>query len=336
MRIKEDNKNLKDSNGELKSKRIMKMFDLLHKGDVINKKDMAQQFDVNEKTIQRDLEEIKLYFDDYYSSENTQRVEYDRKKRGYILKLDDRIWLTNQEVMVLLKILLESRAFATEEMDCLIDKLLNQCVPEMRKHVRDIILNEKFHYVPVKHGKPLFQIMWDISKTVNQHRITKLQYVRSGENGSVERFVQPVGLIFSEYYFYLIAYISGTDYQFPALYRLDRIIGYEITDEHFIIPEQNRFEEGEFRKKIPFMQSGKLFKVQFKFWGESLESILDRLPNARVLRMEGNKSIIEAEVFGRGIKMWLLSQAQYTEVIYPEDFRTEMKRTIEEMLKVYD
>lgn len=45
---------------------------------------------------------------------------------------------------------------------------------------------------------------------------------------------------------------------------------------------------------------------------------------------------MEAEVFGKGIKMWLLSQAENLEVVEPKEFRDEMKRTIGEMAKNYE
>ena len=35
----------------------------------------------------------------------------------------------------------------------------------------------------------------------------------------------------------------------------------------------DRFEEGEFRKKIPFMYGGKLRKVKFKYSGLSIENV---------------------------------------------------------------
>lgn len=83
------------------------------------------------------------------------------------------------------------------------------------------------------------------------------------------------------------------------------------------------------------MHAGELIKITFRFWGSSLQAILDRLPTAKVIGKDGDAFVIEAEVYGRGIKMWLLSQAQYLEVIKPKEFREEMKRTIEEMLGNY-
>jgi len=68
-----------------------------------------------------------------------------------------------------------------------------------------------------------------------------------------------------------------------------------------------------------------LILFHFKYWGGSEEDILDRLPTARVVKREGDVRYIEAEVFGRGIKMWLLSQAEYLEVLSPPKFRAEIE-----------
>lgn len=43
----------------------------------------------------------------------------------------------------------------------------------------------------------------------------------------------------------------------------------------------------------------------------------------------------EAEVYGKGILMWLLSQGSRVEVLKPESLREEMRQTLEEMLRKY-
>ena len=83
------------------------------------------------------------------------------------------------------------------------------------------------------------------------------------------------------------------------------------------------------------MYSGELVTIKLKFWGPSLEALLDRLPTAKILQREGEAYIIQAEVYGKGVKMWLLSQANYIEVLEPLNFREEMKQTIEQMFKLY-
>ena len=152
---------------------------------------------------------------------------------------------------------------------------------------------------------------------------------------SILREVEPQGIIFSEYYFYLLACIVGKDYDFPAVYRIDRIVAIKVLDETFRCSYCNRFEEGEFRKRVQFMKSGPILKLTFRYTGKSLTAVLDRLPTARVIEQKDGEAVIEAEVFGDGIKMWLLSQGEYVEVLKPEKFRADMRSSIENMGAIY-
>lgn len=82
-----------------------------------------------------------------------------------------------------------------------------------------------------------------------------------------------------------------------------------IVESHFRTNERLQFQEGEFRKQVQFIQTGKLLKVQFRYHGQIHLSRSGPLPNAIVTKEEGS-NLVEAKVFGRRIKMWLLSQAE--------------------------
>lgn len=321
--------------GEQQSKllRILSLYERLCQGDTISKKEEAVRFGVNEKTIQRDIDELRTYIANNF--EASMVLEYDRKKNGYVLRRNENIWLTNEEILVLAKVLLESRAFQKAEMDQLLDKLILQSQPENRRFIQEVIRNERFHYVPVQHNQSLINMIWDLSYAVRTKRVTIIDYQKEGNDSPVKRKLKPVGIVFSEYYFYLVAFLIDYDFSFPTIYRMDRIVDYCITDERFKVDYKNRFEEGEFRKRVQFMYAGELMKITFRFWGPSLQAILDRLPTAKIIAKDEQSVTIEAEVYGRGIKMWLLSQAQYLEVLKPEEFRNEMRETIEKMLKNY-
>ena len=56
------------------------------------------------------------------------------------------------------------------------------------------------------------------------------------------------------------------------------------------------------------MYGGKLQKVKFEYSGTDVDAVLDRLPTARIIKEEDGRYVIEAEVFGKGIEMWLRSQ----------------------------
>jgi hypothetical protein len=108
---------------------------------------------------------------------------------------------------------------------------------------------------------------------------------------------------------------------FPTIYRIDRIQSLRIIGEQFHIPYKDRFEEGEFRKRVQFMYGGKLRKVKFKYSGVSVEAVLDRLPTAKILSEENGVYTISAEIFGDGIDMWLRSQGNAIEMINTEGTR---------------
>ena len=129
--------------------------------------------------------------------------------------------------------------------------------------------------------------------------------------------------MFSEYYFYLTAFLQDVDREaefekpddlFPTIYRIDRIASFKVLNEHFRVPYSTRFEEGEFRKRVQFMYGGKLERIKFRYTGPSLEAVLDRLPTAKILKEDAGGWDVEAEVFGKGIEMWLRGQGEHIKV----------------------
>ena len=103
---------------------------------------------------------------------------------------------------------------------------------------------------------------------------------------------------------------------YPTIYRIDRIQTYQITDESFSIPYRDRFEEGEFRKRIPFMYGGKLQKKQFLYTGPDINAVLDRLPTAKAVKQKDGSYLVDVEVFGSiGLTMWLNSQGDYVKIL---------------------
>ncbi|CAG7632917.1 hypothetical protein PAESOLCIP111_03428 [Paenibacillus solanacearum] len=320
--------------GLQKVMRLLQLFERFLQGACISKRSAAEEFGVSEKTIQRDIEDLRIYFADFSWGKGTDAIVYRPSDKGYLLESEYIRWLTPQEVMVTAKILLESRALPKAELDLLLDKLADQCARHDRKPILDAINNERFLYQPVRHNKPVFRLLWDVNQAVRERRILELDYEKAGTPDVVFRTVEPLGIIFSEFYFYLIAHLHKENKEYPAIYRIDRIRSCRATDRRFTVREQDRFQEGQYRQKIQFMQSGELLHVVFRFKGTAIEAVADRLPNARITA-EGEHYIVETEVFGRGIKMWLLSQAQYVEVLQPAHFREEMSKTIEEMRKNY-
>lgn len=293
--------------------RLLSIYEMLNKGECVSKAGLAQKFQVTEKTIQRDIDDLRVYLMGTHFSEGEVSIKYDRIRSGYYLVRMEREWFTNEEVLAVCKILLESRAFCREELDVLLAKLLIQVSPTDRRQVGDMIRSEQFCYVPLKHGKRILPMLWDLSKCVTKNEIIWIAYGRM-DGTHREHEVKPVAIMFSEYYFYLIAFKADHIKDYPTVFRVDRIDSFQRTGKRFDIPYKNRFNEGEFRKRVQFMYSGELKKVKFTYSGPSIEAVLDRLPTAEILSEENGTYTVSVEVYGNGIDMWLKSQGDYIKV----------------------
>ena len=302
---------------ELKSARLLEIYSRLSQGAVLKKSELAQDFHVTPRSIQRDMEDLRCFFAERHLE---QDVIYDGRLKGYRMVSRDPRRLTDSEVLAVCKILLESRSLPSDDMLPILDKLIDCAVPpENQRDVWALVANEKLHYIPPHHGQHILDTLWTLGQTVRDQRVIEVAYQRMKDPQLVKRRMQPVGIMFSEYYFYLTAFLEDkTDFDnpddlFPTIYRIDRIKSVKVLNEHFRVPYAKRFEEGEFRKRVQFMYGGKLEHIRFRYTGPSLEAVLDRLPTAQVIKTEENGWLISAEVFGKGIDMWLRSQGEYVE-----------------------
>ena len=296
-----------------KSFRILNIYERLNKGEMLSKEKLADDFGVSMKTVQRDIDDLRAYLAETHFTESETAIRYNKAKNCYYLIRFEREWLTNEEALALCKIILESRAFCKEELSRLIEKLIMQISPAERPVAEKIIRNEYFHYVPLRHEKELLTPIWELSQHIAKQEMITFRYRRQdGKQGL--KTVKPVSIMFSEFYFYLIAFSSDDSKNNPIVYRIDRISDVKRTGENFTVDYRNKFSEGEFRKRVQFMYSGELRTVKFEYSGV-LEAILDRLPTAKILKEENGVYTISAETYGDGIYMWLRAQGDKARVL---------------------
>ena len=307
--------------------RMLELYTRLAEGKLIYKAEEAEHYKCSLRSIQRDIEDLRTFFHNQSDASGVvQDIIYDKKLKGYKLVPPLRNVLSNKEVFAVLKILLESRSLSKEELDPILDKLIDCCVPkECKGYVTNLISNERFHYVPPCHNKEVLDTMWRLGEALRQHKEVEIDYKKPSDGSLVNTVLRPAGIMFSEFYFYLAGFIVPKEEDsfkeevekdpFPTIYRIDRIESLEVTDKHYNVPYDSRFEEGEFRKRVQFMFGGKLRKVRFYYTGSNPEPVLDRLPTAEIIEKNEKGFLISAEVFGSGIDMWIRSQGDLVEVV---------------------
>ncbi|RGF20598.1 helix-turn-helix transcriptional regulator [Dorea sp. AM10-31] len=319
---------------EIKLDRVMELFFRAMKGESLSVQQLAFEYNVSTRSITRDINSLKAFLADHADILGYAELEYSSTNHCYSLKMDH--FLSNKELLAITKVLIGSRAFSSEELLGIIQKLKVNTTSADRIKLEQLICKEIYQYDEV--GSDCHSVidnLWKVTDCIENRNVITITYYKMNRD-LVKRKIKPVSIMFSEYYFYLIGYRYETDVSnMPIYFRVDRIVDIIVHREKYVLLKEQNIDEGMLRRKSQFMWPGPTRKIRFEFSGPSVQAILDRIPTAKVTDRQADKSIIEAEVFGSGIKMFLLSQGAWVKVLAPDKFVEEMKLEIEKMQEMY-
>ena len=200
-------------NKKSKNYRVLDIYVRFCEGKAINKGEEANKFGVDERSIQRDIDDIRAFLEErrINDSNDFRDIKYDRVNKIFKMTGIKSAAMTNSEILAVVKILLESRAFTKKEMNRIIKKIIGGCVPmKNMKIVSDLIANERYHYTEIQKEDVISKKLWEIGTNIKEHEMLEIEYIKI-EKEKVKRIIEPMSLLFSEYYFYLIAFITKKD-----------------------------------------------------------------------------------------------------------------------------
>lgn len=318
----------------MKQDRVLEIFFRSLHGENIKVRDLANEYAVSTKSISRDINDLKAFMAEHRELVGNTELEYSHKDKCYKLHMDS--FLTNKELFALLEVLIGARAFSQAELWALVDKLKRLTTPEDRPKLTELLRKELFNYPPVKHDCESVQdVLWQLINCIIGRKKISVEYYRMDRKCTAHR-LRPVSIMFTDYYFYLIAYTEDGEQGHPYYFRVDRIKHITEHRKCFAANEVADFNEGELRKRSLFMWPGPLRTIRFEFSGPSYQAALDKIPTARIIERMGNgKYLIEAETYGDGIKMWLLSQGAWVKVVQPAELVEVLRVEIEKMRDLY-
>ncbi len=321
------------SSAGTKKNRMLEIFFRAMKGEAISVQNLAREYGVSGKSVSRDLGEIKNFLCENRELVGNTELKYAANAKAYYLELDG--FLLSKELVAVIKMMIGCRAFGKMEILEIVSKLKHFTSCNDRAMLEKIIRKEMYHYHEVRHDcKSVIQNLWQLVRCIYGKTEISVRYYKITRE-LVTRRLRPAAITFSDYYFYLIAFRCDEEGGKPLYYRVDRIIQIVEHRQHFQPDSAYDFDEGELRSKIQFMTPGEYRKIRFSCTDNSLQAILDKIPTARVVDKSGDMSILEAEVYGRGVNMFLLSQGSRVKALYPEGFVEEMREEIGKMCSLY-
>ncbi|MBO4415366.1 MAG: WYL domain-containing transcriptional regulator [Lachnospiraceae bacterium] len=326
---------------EGKSERVMELLYRALKGEELSASKLADEYHVSARSITRDIDSLKCFMADrpemFYGTE----LVYSSSNHSYTLKMDT--LLSDRELISIAKLIVGCRVFSKDDLVIILAKLEAITSPADRAKMKELLNKEILHYKePGSDCQSVIDNIWKLTECINNRYLISVYYHRM-DRSTVDRRLMPVSIMFSESYFYLIAYRCDKEtgnLSRPLYYRIDRISSITVHRQKYDLEPSLRFDEGELRNRSQFMWPGPDRHIRFEFTGPSVQAILDRLPTAKIiscLRRGGTaKYIIEADTTGNGIKMFLLSQGSWVRVLEPKELREEMQEEVRKMFEGYE
>ena len=335
MSVNEKNNNYIDeeeiSNERLTIYRILDLYNLINKENQFNKDVFAKDYGVNERTVRRDIKCLNSYFKNKYENNECtgecRKITYHREDNMYKVNLRGYYDFSESDIYAFVKVIIQSRAFTRKEIQRML-RILESQVKDTSV-VKEIIAKEELYYVEPHHKKNIIDLLWIIRKSIERCRQVEFDYKRA-DGKKRHHVVNPIAIVFNEYYFYLISEIEKGSSKIEISFRVDRIENYKQTNQNSTYP-YGRFEEDKYRKKVQFMYTGDFKTIEFEFFGDSIEAVLDRLPTASIIGKTNRGYKVRAEIYGEGVKRWILSQKEFLKVTKPQEYVDEIRDTIQKM-----
>ena len=310
--------------------RLLTVFLRLQSGAHLSKLQLADEFGVSEKTIQRDFSLLGHFLESQPIV--AAELAYDAKYHTRYLK--GKSLFNKKDILIISKILLENRSLNKEENKSLIDSLLALISKKEQKEVYQIIASELLNYAPLSDTQNRIDKIWEWSEIIRKELVLEIRY-QSPYNSEKQHTIFPVSLHYDLHYFYVVAY--NLTFESYMTLKLDRIIDWKESNEKKPqISYGKKFRDGEVRNKRvdPFMGRELTIRVQFTY---DQTIVTDQFPTARVIEHTPDGAVIEfISQDTPGLKRWLLSQADALTVLSPITLVDDMKNFLIKMQQNYD
>lgn len=329
----------KGINGQMKNSdnkyRLLDIFYRLMWDNHITITGIAQNYEVSEKSIKRDINVIRSFLSENRTLVGNVELQYDRQEKCY--KLDRLEGLSSQELLIILKILVGSRALDKESLREALNRL-TVCAGNTGQEIfRNFCKNELDYYCAVrkKEGADIPELVWKLEKAIQKGKSIFVIYEKL-KGVCVDRNLYPISVVFSNFYFYLLACRSDIEESAVIYYRVDRIKEIRERKEGIPVSLEKRHQLDDARLYNQKMFMGERTRIRFCYTGPSLQAVLDRFPAAEVVCQDEAEAEISAMVeYSRGTIMELLSQGSWVKALGPEKLLEDMKKELQKMGALY-
>jgi proteasome accessory factor B len=297
--------------------------------------DLAEECDVDRRTIHRDLNAVE-------EAGYTLTSEWQDGKKIYSFLSKSRnippITFTLNQLMSLYLLRSLGAHLAGSPFQSEIDDLFRNITSILPDRYAAHLERIARVSLPLLHGARDYSAasayMEDLQRALlHQYRI-RLGYAKKGSPDSEAYEVDPYTLVFHKGGMYLLGLAHNRTGM--RLFALERIRGIEVTRQRFDIPEG-------YQPEIHFSEAfglvrGNSMRVKVRFSNQVAHTVSERIwrPGQKVTIDNSGRATLEFEAAGEmELVAWILSYGMHAEVLEPPELRQEVKRQVKEMRQFY-
>lgn len=183
-----------------KNTRILMLYNSLISGQFINKATYSAEHNINERTFERDIAEIRNYLSEIFS---IHELLYDRINDAYYLTGTGPKFIEKMDATILAKILIESKVFRKDELEGLLEKIM---VSVKSYELDEIIsyLNNDLNYYNSKTATSIMKILTDLYMIIEKGNDIEVTYY-GGESFEIS----PIKIIVEDSSFKLLGTVGN-------------------------------------------------------------------------------------------------------------------------------
>lgn len=209
--------------GTDKTTRILMMYTQLASGGRIHKNSFCVETEIDRRTFDRDIEDIRLFLSESYSGRD---LIYDRYEENYYLEggYQQKV-LSGMEITMLLEMIRASDCLREDEYKGLIDSVVKTGELNKRRVLEKISQRYVNRCFTGTNRAAILKMQWDLQQCIVEQDTIKLQLT----DGSIE-MVYPVELKLYKQNFYLFAYVQS---EILKVFYMNQIEAFQISWKKF-------------------------------------------------------------------------------------------------------
>lgn len=312
--------------------RLIEILNMIDKGKTVTPKGLADHFGVHERTIYRDVNDLRIDFPIEFNEETNSYRFLD----GFSLKKLD---LSSKEV----KLLLAGRA-ALSKMGEGLSSTFTEMVSKIRAETgkkteqRLKITRNQFWFDidPVTNYSEIKSQFEIIQEAMDDNNSVNIRYKGMGDQKETKRMLDPYGLFYSSGVWYTIGYCHLR--KDIRIFALDCIKDIRKSEDYYSIPSDFSMDRY-FEAGWHIVKYGKPVDIQLKFTKAVARWITRRKwhPTQKIEKMNDGSITVTVTLNGsEEIRRWVYHWGPNCEVLSPTEFRREVIEELSSMSKVYE